>query len=368
MTEQPSQNNQIRLFEQKILIIKLQYVGDTIGIIPVVTRLKNHAPGLTVDVLIHQESAELIAHCVNISKVWTYDRQKAKKDLFSMITYNLSLIRKLRRERYDIVIALTQGDRAFFLSFVTGAPLRLTYKTSSQLTRLMNAFAPVKPGRRHFIELDADIVNYFSISSDDIQPVIHIPEAVRTQIKDRLISAIDAQGVMVVIHPGARKHIRRWKPDRYAQIASLLHEQHRASIVLLGGYKEEDLLEEIEREMGFAAAYKSCNIALIEMAAIFSECDLFIGNDSGPGHIAAAVGCPTLSLFGPNFPDICRPYSNSGVVIFKELPCCGCRQERHLCVRLENTCMDMIEVDEVWLEVKKMLSKFAKKDKSLQQA
>jgi predicted lipopolysaccharide heptosyltransferase III len=356
MIDQTSQDNKIHLFQQKVLIIKLQYVGDTMGVIPVVANLKRHAPALTVDVLIHAECAPLIAHHADIRKVWVYDRGRAKKNFFSSITYHLPLIRALRREKYDIVIALTQGDRAFFLARTTGAPLRLTYQLPGLLSKMMNAFAVEQTGRRHFIEMDVDILNYFGIENREVQLIIPMPENIRRDVIDRLIPQAGSATVMVAIHPGARKIMRQWKPDRYAAIASRLHEQYGAAIILLGGPEDQQLLDEIERRMGFAATLKSCNLSLLDMAAVFSLCHLFIGNDSGPGHIAAAVGCPTLSLFGPNFPFICRPYIASGEVIFKNLDCCGCRQEKHLCVHPENTCMDLIGVDEVWLKVKMMLA------------
>ncbi len=357
MIDQTSQHNKIHLLQQKILIIKLQYVGDTMGVIPVVADLKRHAPGLTVDVLIHAECAPLIAHYPDIRKVWVYDREQAKKSFFSAIAYHLPLIRTLRREKYDIVIALTQGDRAFFLSRATGAPLRLSYNINTLLTRMMNAFSVQRADRRHFVEIDVDTLSYLGIENRDIQLMIPIPQDIRVKIRSELSLGTAADGLRVAIHPGARKKMRQWKPERFAQIASRLHEQYGASIILLGGPGEDQLLNAIESRMGFPAVLKSCNLALIDMAAVFSECQLFIGNDSGPGHIAAAVGCPTLSLFGPNYPKICRPYIASGEVIFKNLDCCGCRQEEHLCVRPDNTCMDLIEVDEVWLKIKMMLSK-----------
>ena len=362
MIDQASQHNKIHLFQQKILIIKLQYVGDTMGVIPVVADLKRHAPGLTVDVLIHAECAPLISHHADIRKVWMYDRGQAKKNFFSSIAYHLPLIRALRREKYDIVIALTQGDRAFFLSLASGAPLRLTYRINSPVTRMMNAFTEGIPGRRHFIEVDVDILNYFGIENHEIELMIPIPEDIRKEVRSRLMPDTGAGELIVAIHPGARKKMRQWKPERFAQIARRLHEHYQAAVILLGGTGEEELLCAIENEMGFAAALNSCNLSLIEMAAVFSECHLFIGNDSGPGHIAAAVGCPTLSLFGPNYPFLCRPYIASGEVIFKDLDCCGCRQEEHLCVRPENTCMDLIEVDEVWLKIEMMLTGICKKE------
>ncbi len=347
--------NKIQLSRQKILIVKLQYVGDTMSVVPVVAALKRHAPGLTVDVLIHKECAELIAHHSDIRKVWVYDRDQAKKSFFSTITYHLPLIAKLRREKFDIVIALTQGERPFFLSLATGAPVRLTYRIASVITRMMNAIPEGKTTRRHFIEVDVDILRYFGIENRDVNLMIPIPEEVRARILKRLALVISPGQTTVAIHPGARKKTRQWKPERFAQITARLRDRYGAAIVLLGGADEQGLLDDIERLMGFPAALKSSSLSLLDMAAVFAECRLFIGNDSGPGHIAAAVGCPTLSLFGPNYPVLCRPYSASGEVIFKNLDCCGCRQEEHLCVRPDDTCMDLISVDEVWSAAQKIL-------------
>ncbi len=350
------QNQKVRLERQKILIIKLQYVGDTMGVVPVVAALKRHAPALTIDVLIHKECAELIAHHADIRKVWIYDREEAKRGFFSAIAYHIPLIAKLRREKYNIVIALTQGDRPFFLSLASGAPIRLSYRINSIVNRMMNAFAEGKTGRKHFIEVDVDVLTHFGIEDRDVRLMIPIPEDIRSQVRNRLAIVTPPGEIIVAIHPGARKKMRQWKPDRYAQVAQRLREKYHASIILLGGTGEENLLEDIEQKMGFPAVLKSCNLSLLDMAAVFSECRIFIGNDSGPGHIAAAVGCSTLSLFGPNYPTICRPYIDSGKVIFKNLDCCGCRQEESLCVRPDNTCMDLIEVDEVWLTLQKMLA------------
>ena len=220
---------------------------------------------------------------------------------------------------------------------------------------MMNAFPAQQNRRKHFIEIDVDILSYFGIESLDIKLLIPIPNYIRTKIRSWLMSGIAPEAVIVAIHPGTRKKMRRWEPERYAQIAYRLHEHYGISVILMGGIEEEELLDEIENKIGFAAAFKSCNLSLFDMAAVFSECQLFIGNDSGPGHIAAAVGCPTLSLFRPNFPAFCKPYIASGEVIFKNIDCCGCSQEELSCTRPENTCMDMIEVDEVWLKAKMML-------------
>ena len=111
----------------------------------------------------------------------------------------------------------------------------------------------------------------------------------------------------------------------------------------------------VETTMGFPASFKSTSLSLFEMAALLNQCRLFIGNDSAPGHMAAAVDCPILTLFGPTFPHMWHPIGPVGTVIFKNVQCCGCRQET--CIRPEKTCMDLIGVDEVWEEAKKLINK-----------
>jgi ADP-heptose:LPS heptosyltransferase len=96
------------------------------------------------------------------------------------------------------------------------------------------------------------------------------------------------------------------------------------------------------------------DLSLLELGAFLRRCSLFIGNDSAPGHIAGAVNCPNLILFGPTFPHMWRPLSPVGEVIFKDVSCCGCRQET--CIRPEENCMELIEVEEVWEKVQEMLS------------
>ena len=128
-----------------------------------------------------------------------------------------------------------------------------------------------------------------------------------------------------------------------------------ANIILIGGPGEEEIVDRVEKDMKFPAEIKTTGLTLLHMAALFRRCVLFIGNDSAPGHIAAAVKCPTLSLFGPTFPHMWRPIGSDGEVIFKNLPCCGCKQRE--CSQPYNNCMDSIGANEVWERVEVLLNK-----------
>jgi predicted lipopolysaccharide heptosyltransferase III len=355
----PRDESLVNLDKTKLLIIKLAYIGDTISIIPVIENLKEKAPGVTLDVMVNRGSEELLKHHPSIRKVYAYDRKTAKKNLRSSLLYNAKLFRALRSERYSTVIDYTLGDRSSFISFLTGAGSRISYENSSRLSHLlMNHFIDLDPFDYHIVDYQLQALRLFGLDSFKRSMSIHIPETVDSEIEGMLSSSGNSrESLKVAIHPGARKKTRQWDPQRFGMIARRLTKEHGARIILIGGPGEDELVDEVEREMGSKACIKSTELSLLQMAALLRRCSLFIGNDTAPGHIAGAVGCATLTLFGPNFPHLWRPLSPMGEVLFKNLPCCGCRHEEELCIRPGNSCMELITVEEVWEKVSTMLSR-----------
>lgn len=346
----------IDLNNKKILIIKLRYIGDTLSIVPVVGALKQNVPTAVVDVMVHRNTEDLVTHHPDINNVLIYDRSAARNSAISSVSYHINFIKALRAERYDVVIDFTLGDRAAFLSFMTGAPHRISYRDSSTLSHiLMNQIVDSDPSSKHIVDYQLESLQHLGISSFEKNMMIHIPEAVRekTDILFKTIGLNESMDLRVVIHPGARGIFRQWKPERFGEIARLLKEIYNVKIILVGGPGEQNIVDKVERAMGFSASFRSTEMGLLDMAALFEKSHLFIGNDSAPGHIAAAVNCPSISLFGPTFPHMWRPYGNNGEAIFKELPCCGCRQEK--CIRPEESCMDLIKTEEVWEKVEGLL-------------
>ncbi|MBW2017105.1 MAG: putative lipopolysaccharide heptosyltransferase III [Deltaproteobacteria bacterium] len=343
----------------KILIIKLRYIGDTLTLYPVIHTLYKEAPGIRVDVMIHKGTEEVLAHHPGIGRLWLYDRKKVKNSLISSIRYHIKLLKQLRSEKYDLVIDYSHGDRAAFLSLMTGAPERVTYTRSSRLSRLfMNRMIQADPFRYHIVDYQLLALRLLGIERFERTMGIVIPAHVEKRVEVLIKgSGLSPEGLKAAaIHPGARGRLRQWRPERFAEIARRLRESYGVKIFLIGGPDEEGIVREVERHMGFSPAFSSTRLTLLEMAALFKRCRLFVGNDSAPAHIASAVDCPSVTLFGPTFPHMWRPYSPVGEVIFKNPPCCGCRQVK--CVRPDNPCMDLIQVDEVWRKIKGLLELF----------
>ena len=339
----------------KILLIKLRYIGDTITLIPVVENLKSRFHDFVVHVMVRKGTEEILRYHPMIDRIWIYDNNRAKgKSKRDVISYHMKLYSSLRRQKFDVVIDFTLGDRATLIAFMTGAPLRVTFKEASRLAHLLMNTKINADSQRHIVEYQLESLKIFGINDPIPNYTIYIPEQVQYRIDSLLkrYELLDGKP-LICIHPGARNRLRRWSPQRFAHIADRLIHIFNAHVTLIGGPKESSLLEDVERFMRYSPSFKTTQFSLLEMAALFKRSDLLIGNDSAPVHIAAGVGCSTLTLYGPTFPHTWHPLSPKGEYVFKGLSCCGCRQLR--CERPDDSCMDQISVEDVWEKVVKIL-------------
>ena len=158
---------------------------------------------------------------------------------------------------------------------------------------------------------------------------------------------------VVVIHPFSSKVPRTWLPSRFRAILQGLLER-RCPVVLLGSPRERDKARALLEGLGGVIDLTTCNWGVGEMAALLERASLFIGNDSGPGHLAAAVGTPTITIHGPTAPHLTGPQGERARHIWKALPCSPCRErffkeckpgEEH-----RPPCLEAIEVEDVWKE------------------
>jgi ADP-heptose:LPS heptosyltransferase len=158
---------------------------------------------------------------------------------------------------------------------------------------------------------------------------------------------------LIGIHPGARWHYRQWNKKKFAQLSDLISKTYgNVKIIFL-----QDIENNLTNEIIAMAELKPLSIKLSigQMISFFEICDIFIGNDSGPAHLAAAIKKPAIVLFGPEDPVRFSPYGANCIVIHKKLPCNPCNQVK--CIRPKNSCMDLITVDEVLKEIGKTINK-----------
>jgi ADP-heptose:LPS heptosyltransferase len=343
---------------QKILIIKLRYIGDSINLLPVVSNIKNHMPNVHVSVLINQGAEDVLAHSKFIDKVICYDRVKMKynKSFFSKIKNNVDFFFQIRKEKYDLVRwgfdyrnPLTSDP----FKFKDSGAQRKPYHTNPLLKVCYNHFIEADITKMHIVDFQLSALRQIGFPIHEKKLVIDVPEDIQREI-ERTYPLLKEKSFKVVIHPGARLANRRWPALNFAQIAKRLRSHYGAEIILVSAPDEKALLDEVADSIGHDVV-KIAELSLIQLAAFIKKCDLYICNDTGTSNLAAGTGVRIVTLFGPQFPFLWAPYTDRGDTVFKNLDCTGpCN---HIdCIYDENKCMTSISVDDVWEKIKNLLA------------
>jgi ADP-heptose:LPS heptosyltransferase len=304
--------------------------------------------------MIYRGTEGILAYQKEIDELILVDREEIKqRALLKRLRHNLKTWKNVRKMKFDWVIDLTSSDRTALISLVTGAPKRIGVPLGNLLERVAyHELIEGDPKKMHIIDYQLGGLKRLGFPTLEPDMTLFVPEEIEKRIHDQWASVINSRP-LVIIHPGARNPLRQWRNERFAQIADRLIIDYHAHVVLIGGPDEENSLNHVEGKMAQKPEGKTTSLQLIEVAAFLRQAQLFIGNDTATGHIAAGVGTPHIILFGPNFPQLWRPRGAKGIALFKSPQCCGCRQIT--CLKQENPCMDWISVEEVWKAIISLL-------------
>jgi len=338
----------------KVLIIKLRYIGDTLTLLPVLRAIKQNKPEARVSLMIYKGTEGILAYQKGIAEIILLDRREMKqRSLFKRFSYDLKTLREVYKKKFDWVIDLTSSDRSGFISWATRSRLRIGAPLGNPLERFAyHRLIEADPQKTHILDYQLASLKEFGLAVQEPDTTIFIPEEITKKIDEQWILTNNSKP-LVIIHPGARKPRRQWREEHFAQIADRLKAKYNARIFLIGGPGEESILDRVEGQMAQKPEAQTTSLPLIEVAALLNRAQLFIGNDTATGHIAAGVGTPHIILFGPTFPHLWAPKGAKGISIFKSPDCCGCRQAS--CLQKDNPCMDWIGVEDVWEAVGELL-------------
>ena len=211
-------------------------------------------------------------------------------------------------------------------------------------------------GNKHATAHYLDLLHAVDIPAEDPKLEVFFTDSEQRDAAQRLktAGAVDTR-VKVGLFPGAGWKLREWMPARFAAIGDRLVQHFNADVLIFGGQKESELVHSVANLMHTRAIPFAGNLRIRELAACIEQCHLFVTNDTGPMHIAAAVGTPTVSLFGPGNHTRFQPLGASHQTIRHDVPCSPCKQFTDKCK--DNICMKGIEVDEVWNAIFRALEK-----------
>jgi len=236
--------------------------------------------------------------------------------------------------RFDLAIDLTPDERLLGARLVaaTRAPWRIGFARAGRESWFSLTSPPARSDR-HLVDLHRDLLEALGVTARGSEPSLTASPGERAAALARL-GALGAAAPRVLVHPGAHEVSQRWAPEKFAEVIARLTESVAAACLLAGGPGEEAIVRRIADLTADAIPLGSLSVR--ELVGVTGACDLFIGNNSGPLHVAAALGVPTLSVMGPTDPARFAPRGSANVVLRLALACSPCQRGRcwhHTCLR-----------------------------------
>ena len=332
---------------RNVLIIKLRYIGDVLLATPTVRAIKAARPDARVTMMVNRGTEDVLSGNPDLDEVVVLDK--------GSLAAQWQLVAGLRRRRFDTVIDLTDGDRSAFLSWISGASVRIGFNDEHRWRgRCYTEVVQPVPGVRHRIDRDLGALKPMSIQAGSKDPQLWLtPEEANSadQLLDQL--GVQRSQPIVILQPGARYWFKAWPPERFAELADQLASQYGCQVLIGGSDQDIDLAKRIQQMAKSNPIIMAGRTTIKQFAAIAQKTALFVGSDSGAMHIASAVGTPVVALFGPSSPREWGPRGGPVEVLYKEIDCSSCVHPT--CTRGEENCMRLIAVHEVVAAAQRLL-------------
>jgi len=332
---------------QRVLVILLRSIGDTVLSTPSLIALRRFLPDARIDILLEDWVAPLLENFEQIDNVIAVGKGDAER---------VKAAWKIRRNRYDVVFNLHGGTTATLLARASGARYRIGY-ADYQYSFLYNRKYSTssefwKAERTHSAEQQLALLGYAGVPvSDRPRGSLTVSESARRTVANRFAFKKD----YALIHPASLFHTKQWSAENFAGIVKKLAARGYESVAVAS--KVESAVLESLAELAGPTLTIGDDLTLPEITALASNAKLFVGNDSGIAHIAAAVNIPTVVIFGSSNRDHWRPWTDaSNEIVFNSFACQPC-PGYECAVYGEPRCILGISVEQVITAIDKVLAK-----------
>jgi len=335
---------------RKVLLVRLRSIGDTVLATPSLFALKRFLPNAKIDILVEDWVAPVLANHPHVDNVVILERGGLRT--------RARVARELRAANYDVVYNLHGGTTATFLTRATGARHRVGFKTY-QYAQLHNHQAPSplllwEQPKTHSVEQQLALLGWTGVPvTDRPQTNLGFAPAAVEAIDKLLTEANIAERKFALIHPAAAFATKQWAPENFARVVEFLAARGFASVAITAPH-ESPILERLVAEVPVQVA--SSTLSLPEVTALAARAQLFVGNDSGIAHIAAAVKTSSVVVFGSSNIAHWRPWNSAPAeVVFEEMPCQPCHG--YFCEQFaQPECILRVPVTRVVAAIERVLS------------
>jgi ADP-heptose:LPS heptosyltransferase len=304
-----------------ILVIRRRYLGDIVLLGAVFRNLKLHWPQARLAVLCEPAYAGVLTMNPDVDEVFPFPHGAADW---------VRLAWRLRAARFTQVLDLDNRDKTALLTRCTGAPVRVTQRHAEKIHfpsfyTAQEVLPPEFLDSRHITDLYLHLLDKI-----DVPIVTHEcrltprPEDLafaRTLLQQSKIENLKSK---ILVHPGSRSAWRVWPPANFAAVVDRLQSENKAGVAFIAGPGEQATVDEIFRHLKTPAARIAEQLTVPQLAALFAACDALLCHDSGPMHLAAAVGTRVVALFGSQPMQVWKPWGEKHLTLQPPLPCVNC--------------------------------------------
>jgi heptosyltransferase II len=330
---------------KRILVVRTDRIGDVLLSTPVLRALKESYPRAHIAMMVSPYARDTVEGNSYLDEVIVYDKDGAHRSWRASCAFALSL----RKKRFDVALILHPTNRVHLVTFLSGIPRRIGYGRKFGFL-LTDRVAHTKHlGEKHELEYALDLVRYLRIEPKDKRTYMPIrPESERLVEELLQQEGVGRNDRLLAVHPAASCPSKIWPRERLAEVADRLTEKYGFKVLIVAGPKDIAAAGVVAKRMRHPAINLAGRTSVSQLASLLKRCRLFISNDSGPVHIASAVGTPVISIFGRNqkglSPKRWGPVGRRDRAIHKEVGCIECLA--HNCAK-GFACLKAITVEDV---------------------
>ncbi len=344
-----------------ILIVKMSAVGDVVHTLPALNAIRKHYPDARIEWLVEEAASDLVKGHQALDRVLVSERKRWIRGLSSSLCLNsvsesFRFVKKLRQTSYDLIFDFQGLLKSGVLVGLARGKRKIGYDKGmehmEQSYRFLNERVPPVSMDNHALLRSMMLLDYLGIPASDISFNLPVGDRHR-DMAYRLLAryGVGQRKPLVAIHPVAKWETKLWSNDKFSRLADKLIERYGAEVIFTGTRADYRTIEHIVSNMKSKAANLAGETALKTLAALHEKIDFLVSPDTGPMHIAAALGTPVIALFGPTAPWRTGPFGNGHQVVQTQIDCSPCF--KRTCKTVD--CMEKITVEQVLESAKAIL-------------
>ena len=338
---------------KRILLIRTDRIGDVVLSTPAIKAVRDTYPDAYIAFMVRPYAKDIIEGNPYLDEVIIYDKEAAHNSFFATLLFGL----RLRKKKFDTAVILHPTNRSHMIAFIAGILNRVGFNRKMAFLLTKRVDDKKLLGEKHELDYTLDILKNIGVTAVDRSLFVPVTGSAENAVDVKLKAAgYNGSTPLLAIHPGASCPSKKWPAARFASLADMLKERYGFQIALVAGPGDARDAAELKNNLKSRVIDLSGRTSVAELAALLKRCRLFISNDSGPVHIASAVGTPCVVIFGRKQPGLSPkrwgPTGKSDVVLHKDAGCTVCLA--HDC-KNGFRCLNAVTVEDAFNAVNSMI-------------